>query len=264
MARLEEDFTDEESGPTIELPPDPIAQEPEAVAPTPVEAPVEEPEAEDQPQPGDDEPVAQGRLRALLAERDKRQAAEAKARSAEERIAALERQYSERTPASQQRAAPEEIPDPVMDPSGYNAYWQSQRLQDKMQMSGVIASEKYGLDVVKAAETALKAEIARNPALAAEVNSQPHPYEYAVKWHKRQGVLQGIGDADSLDALVEREAARLGYVKVAGQGGNVPAQVIAAPRVQTPPPSMARVAAARQTDRPIQMDDVESKLFGKK
>lgn len=230
----------------------------------PVEDDVEASEAEgaEGSEESEETPVTKGRLNALLAERDKRQAAEQASQAATARAEAAERQIqalqAQRTPAQQA-----EVPDPIIDPQGYTRYMVAQQSAQveayKQAQSKFSAETAHGAPVVTAAEQAINAAMRADPTLRQQVMSHPHPYEFAVAWHKRQDLQQHLGDATSIEQLVERHAASLGYVK---QGGPSP-QVID-PRQTTPRPSasIASVASIGRQSANLALDPFEKKLFG--
>lgn len=252
-------------------PPEEEGTEAQPVADTPIpEAapeetvePVAEDLAEDTEAEDPETPVTRGRLAAVLAERDKRQAAERVSQDATARAEAAERRIVElegRQQAPQAQPQAQAPPDPVMEPEQFAAWVQAQQRAPIEKLSGVMAVKEYGLEKVKAAEVAIRAAIARDPTLRAELNASDHPYDFAVTWHQKQQFRSEIGDVDSMDALIEREAVKRGYVKA---GGAAPAQTtITTPRPQTPAPSLAGVAAARPGEIRLQPDPLERKLFG--
>lgn len=223
----------EPPAPVETIPPQPMAQ------PAPTEQPA--PIAPEKPQ----EPVIEAALQkpeaghipisALMDERDKRKAAEA-------RLAAFE--------ASQQPVA---HPDPLDDPEGYNAYLNSQlegRLaQERAGMSNVMAVQAHGEEAVKSAVGWANERVQSDPvfllAWQHAFKHEPHPIDWVVRQHQRDAMVSGLGTVSSLDDWFQQEAAKRGYVS---QSAPVAAAPIAAvppvPRPAAPPVSIASEAPA--------------------
>lgn len=179
------------------LAPEPEAQadaQPEPETPAEDDAPAAAEDATGEqkaPPPGaDGKDAASVPIAALLDEREKRKALEARLRNIE---------------AAQQRGreAPQ-MPDPVTDPDGYSRFVRGMHQQQQaaaqqaareamFTMSEVYARDKHGDDVVSAAEEAFQAAVAENPALGHELGRQKHPYDWVVQWHKQQQFAQAVG-----------------------------------------------------------------------
>lgn len=211
-----------------------------AAAPAPTEQPA--PAAPETPQEPPTEPVAQPKpdgahapISALLDERDRRKAAEA-------RLAALE--------ASQQPAA---HPDPLDDPEGYNAYLNSQlesRLaQERTGMSNVMAVQAHGKEAVESAIGWANERVQSDPtfllAWQHAFKNEPHPIDWVVRQHQRDAMVSGLGGVTSLDDWFQQEAAKRGY---APQSAPVAAATLAAAppasKPAAPPRSIASDASA--------------------
>jgi len=228
---LDEVFSDE----TQDIPAEPItpdvAPEPEAEAPQP-----------EQVAPEPVEPQQDGRfvpLAAVLDERDKRKALEA-------RVAEFER--------IQQQAKPQNVPDAFDEPEQYTAYLQQQMgqamAQQRMDTSYLIATQAYGKDTVeKAREWALERGKS-NPGFAAELDQQAHPIDWIVHQHKRDGLISQLpDDVSSLDELVEREIAKRGLsAPVAAPSGATPQQ---APQPVKVPRSLASQGSSQSDIRHV-------------
>lgn len=108
-----------------------------------------------------------------------------------------------RTP--QPQAAPQhqqpqrsQLPDPNEDPFGYLLGMQrmqaeeinSSRINDKLNMSEVMARSTYGDALVDAATQAAQQ---LSPADRDQLRRAPHPYDMLVKWHKSQETLKVVG-----------------------------------------------------------------------
>lgn len=187
--------------PDPEPAPEPVAQEPEA----PPQTEDNEPPV---PQPGERAvPLA-----ALEAERARRrdyktQAArfEEQAKAAEEARKALQAQFDEfkRTAAAPPPApvqqAPQRVatpaPNPIEDPEGYVAYqqrtFQEGLLNERLNMSEQMLRQQH--DDVDDVMKVFQAEVAKNPALGAQLAQQPHPYKWAYETAKRITAMQEIG-----------------------------------------------------------------------
>ncbi len=232
--------------PQVEAPAAPVeqqAEQPVADAPEAAPAPAPEPA---KPEPGFI-PIA-----AMLDEREKRQRLE---REVEELRKAQAEQQAKATPQ----------PDPILDPEAYQAHVAQQVEIGRQRMSAAMAVDKYGEDTVKAAEAAFNAALARNPGLAQEIANSVHPYDYAVKWHRKQQLAGEIGDVDSVEALVRREAAKYGYVlsPAAPDPSSPAAHPHTASAPQPPPRSLASApAAGAPNSGAYQPSAVMKRLFG--
>lgn len=224
----------------------PPVEEPEAteVAQEPQQEPVEpEPQAEPAPEPTPEpeQPAVQEAearnvpLNVVLDERDKRKAAEAE-----------RDRYKQQWEEAQARQTPQNAPDPYDDPQGFAAFheqrFQQGLVQQKFQMSEVMAKQAHGAEVVDAAAQWALEKAKTEPAFAAAYHQQAHPLDWIVQQHKRDAIMSDIGD--NVDDWFTREAAKRGYA---------PAPVTAAapavaPQVRqnapTPPRSIAGDAAA--------------------
>ncbi len=141
-------------------------------------------------------------LTVVLDERDKRKAAEAE-----------RDRYKQQWEQSQQRPAPQDVPDPYDDPKGFAAY-QEQRVQEavtqqRFQMSELMAKQQHGEEVVTQASNWALEKANSDPAFAAAYHRQPHPIDWIVQQHKRDAMLSDIGD--NVDDWFTREAAKRGY-----------------------------------------------------
>lgn len=193
-------FLDEESA--AETPEEVTAEAPDtAPADEPKEAKADKGEpkpetAEEEAAPPAAEPEKQREIpiTALLDEREKRQAKERELQEAQRRMADMERQLK----ALQQ---PKEQPDFYADPEAAMRSQQSAfeaRLWDeKLNISEAMARDKHGDEVVQEAQQAFLAEAQRNPVLYAELQRQSHPYDFVIRWHKREKFLAEVQDPDA-------------------------------------------------------------------
>jgi len=211
---------------------EPEAPAVEPVAPEPViEQPVEpqvEPEApavETVTEPSKPEP-GYVPISALMDERDKRKAAEARAAA--------------NAPQPQQVQAP----DPLDDPVAYNAYLE-QRLearvaQERFTMSDVMAKQTHGEDTVNAAIEWANQKVQNDPSFAMSYMREGHPIDWIVRQHKRDADYQALGGM-SVHEFVEQEVAkRLANTQSAPiAAAPIQAAVPPAPRPAAPPRSIA-------------------------
>lgn len=187
----------------------------EAVTPPEPEAPVVEAAPEHvKPEPGF-VPIS-----ALMDERDKRKAAEERAK-----------QFAPKPEAAI-------VPDPLDDPVAYNAYMGQQLearvAQERFNMSNIMASQTHGEDTVKAAIEWAGERAAQDPAFAVSYMREAHPIDWIVRQHKQSSLLSEIGD--NVDDWFVREAAKRGYAMA-------PAPVAAAPIIQAAVQPVSRPAA---------------------
>jgi hypothetical protein len=211
---------------------------PEVVAEEVAQEAIAEPETVEQPQ----EPVetaaqeAEARqvpLNVVLDERDKRKAAEADRDR-------YKRQWEE----SQQRQAPQDVPDPYDDPKGFAAY-QEQRVQEavtqqRFQMSELMAKQQHGEETVNAASTWALEKAQSDPTFAAAYHRQAHPIDWIVQQHKRDAMLSDIGD--NVDDWFTREAAKRGYAPASVEAA---APAVAQTQQASPPVKVPRSLATQ-------------------
>lgn len=224
---------------------EPPAEEPEA-AETPQEPqqePVEpEPQAEPETEPTPVEPELEPQepearhvpLSVLLDQRDELKAAKAE-----------RDRYKQQWEEAQQRQTPQNAPDPYDDPQGFAAF-QEQRfqqglVQQKFQMSEVMAKQAHGAEAVEAAAKWALERANTEPAFAAAYHQQPHPLDWIVQQHKR--------DVDLSDYAKDPVAFARRILEANGQ--QIAPVVAAAPAVAPqrqnapmPPRSIASDAAA--------------------
>ena len=136
-------------------------------------------------------------------------------------------------------------PDPFDDPNGYAAY-QSQMVQEavigqKFEMSDLIARQSHGDEVVEAATTWAAEKAKANPAFAAEYMKERHPIDWIVRQHKRDGLMQQVGEDP--DEFVRRRAAELGLIAPAPATPVVQATQQSATTPKAPPKSLVNAPA---------------------
>ena len=73
------------------------------------------------------------------------------------------------------------------------------------------ASDKHGVQALKDAQDAIQEEMKDNPAFFNTIRSQRHPYDFVVKWHKRQQAMAKLGDDDP-ESWFEKQAKERGYI----------------------------------------------------
>ncbi|MFC0304400.1 hypothetical protein ACFSTI_29320 [Rhizorhabdus histidinilytica] len=142
----------------------------------------------------------------------------------------------------QRQAAPIDSPDPYDDPHGFaahqNAQVQQALINQRFQTSDLIARQQHGAETVEAAAAWATERAQRDPGFAQSYMQQPHPIDWIVQQHKRDGLLNEIGD--NVDDWFTREAAKRGYAPAAPIAPALPvAQQQPAPVQPTPPRSLA-------------------------
>lgn len=137
-------------------------------------------------------------FRGYLDEREKRQAAEARAKRAEEQLAEHNRK-------------PVEVPSFQDNPEALAHYIEQQKTSLAFDMSETMAREKHGDEPVTSAMSwaaqkceAEKARLGFSP-FAVEYLKQKHPIDWAVKQQKRDAMMGEIGD--DLEGYVARKIA---------------------------------------------------------
>ena len=230
------------------------AIEAEAAAPEPEQAAEPEPAPEHPEGTGETEatpPVVEkaeeGRvpIGALRDEREKRQA--------------LQRELDELRRWREQQESARQQPqiDPVLEPEKALAQVQHQfrgeLWNERCHISEVMARSALGEETVETAKEAFIAEAQRNPALGVELRRQQHPYDFVVKWHKRQQAMAEIGeDPDAYRARLREEVMR----ELAQQPATP------APQPSTRPPAPPRsLSSAPAAGGDAQPGDVFAELF---
>lgn len=119
---------------------------------------------------------------------------------------------------------PADMPDPVDDPQGFAA-WNDTRMEQRLvaerfNISDIMARQTYGEDVVKTAAEWATEKAKAEPGWHQTMMQQPHPLDWIVREHKRNGLMTEIGD--NVDDWFTREAAKRGY-----QPGTLPIAAVA-------------------------------------
>lgn len=187
-------------------------------------APVIEAPAEEAPQEREDKSVP---LATFLDMRDKQ-------KDAERRAADYERQLSEAR-ASQQ---PQQIPDAFDDPQGFARYQQQHVAEavtaQKFEMSDLIARQSHGDETVETATAWAMEKAKANPVFAAEYMKERHPIDWIVRQHKRDSLMQQVGEDP--DEFVRRRAVELGLTASPPPAVVAPQPTVTAPKA--PPRSL--------------------------
>lgn len=150
--------------------------------------PVQDPPAE-QPEPAQPEPKPEPQnvpLAAHLDERERRQAAEARAKAAEERLAAQQQ--------------PQQVPDMFEDPDGYSAY-QDQKVQAALYQANLrwserIATSEHGKETVAEAKKWGIERCETDPYFNAKVGSSEDPVGFVVMEWKREQIASQVSPDD--------------------------------------------------------------------
>lgn len=193
------DDLDNVFAPLTDEPAEELKQEPEPVVEEIAEASVEpepiavEPEPEVVAEPARPDPGFVP-LSAMMDERDRRKAAEARA-------AELERQQQNSRPSI----------DPFDDPEGYAQQQQmmvaNQVAEVRFQMSDMMARQTHGADAVDAAISWAGEKAKSDPVFAASYMRDSNPINWIVQQHKRHSLVDQIGDR-SLDDFVKDHIAK--------------------------------------------------------
>lgn len=203
--------------------------------PEPAPAPIAEPAlvaqiAQAAPEPARPEP-GHVPVAALLDERDKRKALEARV------------QEYERAQQQQQAPEPYQPPSVFEDEAGYSDYVQSQiaqaALNTRLDLSEDMARSRHGEELVDAAKAWALQRFAQSPAFYQEVISQRNPYEYTVQAHKRDQALSQLQDPSELESYLAWKASG-GVTAPQAPAPTAPAVVIP----QAPSPSLATASSA--------------------
>ncbi len=162
---------------------EPTPQEPEAKEPLELTDPVtppEPPKEAEAPEPMRNDDAADGRLAALLDERDKRKAAEAE-------LARLRQQA---------QAQPVQMPDPYEDPEGFAAAQQGQQAaalyQINLRYSERLAKVEHGAEKVDAAKAWAIAKCDADPHFNAKIAASDDPVGLAVTEYQREEIASKV------------------------------------------------------------------------
>jgi hypothetical protein len=175
-------------------------------------------------------------FKGYLEERDKRQAAEARAAKAEADAKAL------RERVEQQQAQP--IPNYNEDPEGHVAAlrqnFERRLLSERFDNSETLARQTHGDDVVqKAMDWGMEKSNASQP-FATDYVRQRHPIDWIVKAYKRDQLLSQIGDKDPVEWAKELLAAQSAHPNPQASPASPQSS---APPSATPLPSPSLVSA---------------------
>lgn len=227
-------------------------QAPPEVNPAPAPAPT--PEAT----PADPQQPAFVPIAALLDERDKRQAADARAQRLE--------QWRQQEEEKARRQPP---PDRYADPEAYEAHRDQQieavLYNQNLRMSERLAVMEHGQEVVAAVKAWYDTASAQDPHFDQKVRGSPDPYAVVIAEWKRQQFLNKV-DPGEYEAFLTWKAGQ-----AAGQAPAAPAQPAAgaphAPPAAPAPPraSIAGAPAAGRVAAPVPRDgaDTFSAMFEK-
>jgi hypothetical protein len=156
------------------------------------------PEPEDDADPGEAEPgqpvVPRG---AYEKERARRQNWVERASRAEAERDALTKQLEEARKAPTQAAPPSrqfEPIDPARDPEGYTRNLRGVVLNERLNVSEMMAVDKHGKDVIEQETKYFQERAAADPRLFAELYSKPHPYQWMIDTNQTARLHEEIGN----------------------------------------------------------------------
>lgn len=254
MADTDEDFTDafsDDTGATSEAETQELAAGAVKGEQKAAPAEAETPDA-DEPitaPPAVDDDAVSGRIAAVLAERDKRQAAEKRAAELEAQLA----KYNQ----SQSSPAPKKLIDPIDDPEGFHAQLEQARIADRIEMSEDMARMQHGEELVSAAQQWAEEQVNTNPVFAAQLHSlgkQRNPYGSLITLYKQSQAVSEVGtDLEAYKARLraEWEAERAGQV--------MPTDNAAATKAL--PPSLAKGGGSSGQDVAMSDDEAFAAAF---
>jgi len=228
---------------TPEPQPEPSQEPVPADVPTPAPEPAPTP---DLAAPADESnaPLTPSMLAATLAERDRRQAAEARVRELE--------QWRAQQEALIQRQ--QTTPDPYADPEGFQAYQlqvvqqaaQAELYNQNLRLSQRMAAIEHGKDAVEAAKAWFDGEGCKDAHFNAKVQASDDPYDTVVKeWRARQ-IVEKFNPTE-FEEFQRWKSSQSQQAPTAS--GMVPAARPTAPR-----PSIAGAPSAGHTSDAVGMD----------
>jgi hypothetical protein len=157
------------------------------------------------------------------------------------------RRFKAEQEAKAQAQPPVQAPDPYDDPEGYRAFHQAEVQRavtaQKFEMSDVMARQSHGAETVEAAAEWALGKAQADPVFAAQYMRESHPIDWIVRQHKRDGLLQQVGEDP--DEFVRRRAAELGLIAQPAAGAQVPAvSAQQVPKPAAPPKSLVGAPSA--------------------
>ncbi len=163
----------------------------------------------------------------------------------EKRIAELERQFTQPQPQQQpQQPQRKPVPDMFADPEGYTAWVEEQITERSLSTAASIsrrfAEKEYGADVVQQVLQSAPADLCNQLFYTSQ-----DPFGDLMSWHKRQQLLNEIGDDPSAYEAKLRakwEAEMNGAAPPPPQSATPPAQKAPVPK------SLARTPSAQPRD----------------
>lgn len=195
-----------------------------------------------------DKPITEGQLAALMAEREKRQAAEAE----REKLRTQLQEHEQRN-----QAAKSKVPDPFDDPEGYRAHNTAQMrdltVSAKLDVCEDLAREKHGDETVDAMLAWWKEQIAQRPGVLQEALQQRNPYAYSMRLYQQSQLLTEVGD-DPKAYREKLKAELLAEIQSQTQAAPAPA------RPDAPPPSLAK-AGGSGADQVVSDDEFFESVF---
>ncbi len=192
----------------------------------------EETEAEDDDEtdehPKESKKVSEGRLNAILAERDKRQAAVEEAKAA---IAARDKAVAELAEMRRQQADfdAQNLPNPYDDPTGFvaakEAQFQQQMMLQSLNFGIERATAKHGVEEVEKAVAWFDSQAEANPGIPLRENmmKQSDQVEYVVNSYKQAQQMQALSTGDYSALVAELQKAGFHISKAETQTATAPA-----------------------------------------
>jgi hypothetical protein len=164
----------------------------------------------------------------------------AKAKDEQRKRQAVEQELARLRAAQQQ---PQPKIDPMQDPEGFAqriAQEAEQRSWDRiLNLSESQARRFHGDEIVSEAQEAFKEAVQSMPGLYQQLNAQADPYDWVVKWHKREKFLREVQDPD--EWTKQREAAI--RQRLEAEYAQKQPQAPARPAAPVPPPSLANATS---------------------
>ncbi len=240
----------------------PIAEEAQSEAKEADKSEATANEAKGQPKPETETESQHGQhipLTAHLAEREKRQEAVAKQEAAERRAEQLERQLNQFRAEQQQKRKPV---DPLDDLDGFHQSLESQRIQDRIEMSEDLARMHHGDELVDAAQKWAEEQAMSNPVMAQQLQAlgrQRNPYAHLLKlYRENQTVAEIGGDLEAYKAKLRKQWEE----EMRAQQAETVANVSATSQRKPPASLAAQGSAASASNHVPTTDEVFDQLFG--
>lgn len=181
-------------------------------------------------------PEVSGLEAGIAAERRQRQAAEKRAMELEARMREIEQRANPPAPP----------PDVAQDPQGFATHVQATQqavvMNERLNVSEMLARDKHGDEAVEAAQQAFIETAQADPTLWQQLHTQRNPYGWLMKWQQQRQFMSEVGDDPA--AYRQKLEAEI-RAKVESEFAQQRQPVV------TPPPSLASARSNGRMSEPV-------------